>query len=61
MPIYQVGTCMADAERRIENRANTCGFDAVVWDHGSAGATPLFERVEATHRLRAGEPLVAGE
>jgi hypothetical protein len=32
LPHYQVGTCVADAQLRIEQRARECGYDMVVWE-----------------------------
>jgi hypothetical protein len=61
MPVYQVATCIAEAEQRIENRARTCGFDAVMWDHGLVSPTASFSVSEATRQSKTGTPLVAGD
>jgi hypothetical protein len=61
MPIYQVATCVADAEQRIENRARTCGFDAVVWDHAGVGAAPSWPLPEARTYKKGETPLVVGQ
>jgi hypothetical protein len=61
MPIYQVATCAADAEQRIENRARTCGFEAVVWDNGFATQAPFVATSRTLARPEAGERLVAGK
>jgi len=32
LPRYQVGTCAADAQMRIEQCARECGYETVVWE-----------------------------
>jgi hypothetical protein len=61
MPIYQVATCAADAEQRVENRARTCGFEAVVWDNGFATPATFATTARVGVRSNAGERLVAGK
>jgi hypothetical protein len=36
LPVYQLGTTAADARQRIEETAQRCGFDTVIWDHPAA-------------------------
>lgn len=38
LPLYQVGTSEADAQKRVEQRARECGYDAVIWE--TMGADP---------------------
>ncbi|MGD0103698.1 MAG: hypothetical protein ABSC06_06635 [Rhodopila sp.] len=37
LPIYQTGTCAREAKQRIDESAQECGFDLVIWD-GTPGA-----------------------
>jgi hypothetical protein len=32
LPRYEVGTSVADAKRRVEQRARECGFQTVTWE-----------------------------
>jgi len=38
LPIYQTGTCAMEAKQRIDESAQECGFDLVVWDGDSGPA-----------------------
>jgi hypothetical protein len=40
LPRYQVGTCVSDAQLRIEQRARECGYDSVVWEVASTQPAP---------------------
>jgi hypothetical protein len=42
LPCYQVGISVSDAQKRIEQRARECGYDAVVWEAAREG--PVMPR-----------------
>jgi hypothetical protein len=47
LPRYQVGTCASDAKQRIEQRAQECGYETVIWEptlaHPSLVRSPAKE------------------
>jgi hypothetical protein len=41
LPAYQVGGSAAEAQQRVEARAQRCGFDTVLWDYALFVAASL--------------------
>lgn len=57
LPAYQVGACAAEAKRRIEEQAQGCGFETVVWDYALFMPTSLLDPTETTSPPTEGLPV----
>lgn len=61
LPLYQVGTSAADAQQRIEQRAQECGFDIVTWDHVLVDPAPRFRPTQDIPNLSDGLFVAVGK
>ena len=56
LPAYQVGACAAEAKQRIEEQAQGCGFETVVWDYALFIPTSLLDPTDKPTQPTEGLP-----